>query len=612
MKRFVGFIIIIAIILSICIPAFAADSPSSWAQNGIKTAISTGIVPSNLQNSWQKTITRAEFCSIIVSLLEKRGYDFDKNNGWKSIKFADTDNSDIKKVRFLNIVDGKKTDSLGIHFYPDDPVTRQEAAKILYAITLIKQPLVIPAAIKSQLVPHVFDDRNAPPQKMKNGMEYSYMASWARESIDFCYNSGIMAGISNNHFDPNGSLTREQACITILNMYQWAASGGYYSKASDNRYLYYDSKTGLYGYKDINGNVVIPAKYDDPIYNADLGEFQNGYAVVNTGGKFAVIDKSGSPVALNDKWNGIFDSVTIFSGSKAYVAADNSKTNMLISLPEGKIIEENCSVGDHCLNGWYIYSDNKNYGYIDQNGNIVIKAQFEYAGNFYNGVAAVFKSGETDPYLINESGQIVSDKCGIDFSKYSYSMAWGKYIMVRPKNSGGAGVISFDGKKILSFDNLNIRMTHGGHFITDKLMTFESYLYDCNGVQKSDKLGPFNGVEVLYGRYAFAFAAGTRSNGDGYYRLTDENGKKINDTKMGDAVGDGGSAILYQIYIDPKDNETGLAVPEGSWAVIIDDTGKELWRTGGLRNAGFVNGAIRIVRPDGNIEYYTPNGLKIV
>ncbi len=611
MKRYVGFILIIAIISSICIPAFAADSPSSWAQNGVKAAISTGIVPKSLQDSWQKKITRAEFCNLIVSLLEKRGYDFDKNNGWKSIKFADTNNLDAKKARFLNIVDGKKTDSSGIHFYPNDPVTRQETAKMLYALTFIKQPLVIPAAVKAQLAPHVFDDRNAPPQKMKNGMEYSYIASWARECIDFCYNSGIMEGSSNNHFDPNGSLTREQACITILKMYQWAANGGNYSKASDNRYLYHDSKTGLYGYKDINGNVVIPAKYEDRFNTTDSGEFKNGHAVVKQGENLAIIDKSGNTVALNNKWNGIFDDVTILSSSRAHVVADNWKTNMLISLPEGKIIEENCAVGDSCLNGWYRYSDNKNYGYMDQNGNIVIKAQFAQAGDFYNGVAVVFKNGETNPYLINKSGQIISKKCGIDFSKYSYSTAWGKYIMVRLKNSGG-GVISFEGKSILPFDNINIRMTHDGHFITDKLLTFESYLYDCNGVQKTNKMMPFNGGEVCYGRYAFAFANSTSANGDGYYRLTDENGKKINDIKMSDVVGDGGSALLYQIYIDPEDNDTGLAVPEGSWAVVIDDTGKELWRTRGLNTAGFANGAIRIVRPNGNIEYYTPNGRKIV
>jgi hypothetical protein len=43
----------------------------------------------------------------------------------------------------------------------------------------------------------------------------------------------------------------------------------------------------------------------------------------------------------------------------------------------------------------------------------------------------------------------------------------------------------------------------------------------------------------------------------------------------------------------------------------MDDTGKELWRTVGMKRAEFINGTVRIERIDSTIEYYTPNGIKL-
>lgn len=85
-------------------PAFAADTPSSWAQGDIAASIAEGLVPENLQSGWQDNITRVDFCNLIVTLLEKRGYDFDKNDGWKLVEFADTNNENVKKVKLLGIM----------------------------------------------------------------------------------------------------------------------------------------------------------------------------------------------------------------------------------------------------------------------------------------------------------------------------------------------------------------------------------------------------------------------------------------------------------------------------------------------------------------------------
>ncbi len=621
MKRWI--IVILTILLFTAnTSAFAADTPSSWAQSDIAGAIAAGLVPNNLQSGWQDNISRVDFCQLIVTLLEKRGYDFDKNDGWKLVEFADTNDENVKKAKFLGIIEGKKTNASGTYFYPNDPITRQEAAKMIYSMTKIGQSSVIPPASNVQLIPHVFDDRNYPPKIMKNGIEYSYIAPWARTGIDFCYNSGIMAGIGGNCFDPNGAYTREQSCITMLRMNQWANNGGTFSKASNARFIYYDAATGLYGYKDAAGNVVIKAQYsgiDGPLPN----EFTYGYVVVKQGNAFSILNINGEKVALNNKWNGVFGNVTILSGSHAGVDVVNGKTGAIISLPDGNVIAENSIVSDKCRNGWYKYwklpeqppagpnpFKGAHLGYLDNEGNVVIQAQYAQVGDFYDGVAIVFPEGNINPYLIDEAGIIVSKQCGIDFSKYLFGgFAWGKYIVVQDKSTLENGVMTFDGKSILPCDKNNIIMTRDGHFIASSdTGRGEGHLYDINGIRISAEFGDY--CETCYGRYGLAFSSVNSANGDGYYRLCDAKGSKISEMPMGDPAGDGGSAILYSIYTNPPDNKAGLAISESNW-VIIDDTGKELCRTVGMKRAEFINGTIRIKRIDGTIEYYTPNGIKL-
>jgi hypothetical protein len=614
--------VLIVLLVAANTPAIAA--PSSWALGEIEAAIAEGLVPENLQSRWQDNITRVDFCNLIISLLTKRGYNFNKNDGWKLEQFADTNNENVKKVKFLGIIEGKKTDASGAYFCPDDPLTRQEGAKMIYSITKIGQPSVISPASNEQLIPHVFDDRNYPPQIVENAMEYSYIAPMARTGIDFCYNSGILTDTGGNCFDPNSTFTREQSCIAMFRMNQWADNGGIFSKASDTRFIYYDAATGFYGYKDAAGNAVTKAWYTS-INGALPNEFTYGYVAVKQGSSLSILDINGEKVALNNKWNGVFDNVTILSGSRASVNTDNWKTGAIISLPDGRVIAENSIVSDKCRNGWYKYwklpeqpptrpnpFESAHLGYLDGDGNVVIQAQYAKAGDFYDGVAIVFDEGKTNPYLIDKAGTVVSLSCGIDFSKYLFGgFAWGKYIVVQDGNTLKNGVMTFEGSSILPCEKINIEMTRDGHFIAGSdTGSGGGFLYDINGTCKSAEFNQFTYDELCYGRYALIF-----NSDDGAYRLSNENGSIINETPMsncaGGPAGDGGSTILYSTYIDPPGNETGLAIPEGNWVIVMDDTGKELWRTVGMKRAEFINGTVRIERIDSTIEYYTPNGIKL-
>ena len=45
------------------------------------------------------------------------------------------------------------------------------------------------------------------------------ISSWAIEAIGQMQSTGIMDGVGNNNFDPSGQFTREQSIITMLRMF---------------------------------------------------------------------------------------------------------------------------------------------------------------------------------------------------------------------------------------------------------------------------------------------------------------------------------------------------------------------------------------------------------
>ncbi len=604
---------IIILCLMICLPAKAAEEmPSPSLQAEVQEAVEAGLVPSELQSQWKADITRREFCLLVITLLEKRGYDFLTNSDWEKETFLDTQDDFIQKTKFLGIVNGRKVTEKGSYFVPEASITRQEAAKMLYLIT---NTGVVPQAKSALLIPHVFNDRNNPPVYLENGMEKSYIAPWARTGIDFCYNAGVMSGVGNNRFAPNDTYTREQAIASMLRLYRWAEAGGTATKAADRRFLYKDAATGLYGYKDASGDIIIPAQYirenSDPYLPKHWKAGRQYHTVQKQNGGIVVIELNGSEVMQNCFV--VWDSVGLQPSEYVY---------NLVSIPDGEIFAEKIVI-DFYRDGrqaYYQMVGEKNeydrftrsiVGYLDETGHIVIPAQYEAAGEFFEGVAAVFPKLDEKPVLINPNGDIVSDDCGIDMTKYTYSgTAWGRYISMFI-NDNTLALMDFEGNNILPPDRWSVYVTPDGNFVAheDEIDPL-GYLYDRNGKALSALIETMNIYMPLYGRYAFCFPDGQSLNGDGYARLCNEAGRKIDDKQRSDMIGDGGNTILYDDYFDPDWNNSGLAVAEGVWQIIIDDMGNELWRIN-APEADFADGAVCVTDTNGIITWYTPMGIRL-
>ncbi len=184
----------------------ASNTPSSWATEEVNAAIGLGIVPEALQSAYRDTITRAEFCKLIMQmlnevegtassrlLLKAKGIEYADN-------FIDTDNPDIIAANLLGILNGRGN---GI-FDPNSGITRQEAAVMLANAAKV-------LGIKAGTAPTFKDMDKA--------------ASWAADAIKTVTaikastGNNVMNGTGNDEFSPLATYTREQSVLTVYRLY---------------------------------------------------------------------------------------------------------------------------------------------------------------------------------------------------------------------------------------------------------------------------------------------------------------------------------------------------------------------------------------------------------
>lgn len=187
------------------------DSASSWAQKAIDDAKALKLLPPSLDNKYQQNITRAEFCDLAVPLYEKiMNVKIQPTMG---VWFSDTKNGNVIKMASLGVVKGKEANK----FYPNDDITRQEAAVMLGR-------LMEKLDYKFQPTVPRFKDINT-------------AADWARGYIANMDATGIMKGMENNTFAPLGKYTREQSIVTFMRIWDLIPSHKTLSTPSEANFI---------------------------------------------------------------------------------------------------------------------------------------------------------------------------------------------------------------------------------------------------------------------------------------------------------------------------------------------------------------------------------------
>lgn len=177
-----------------------SNEPSSWAVDSIDQATELGIIPTWMKYGYTANISRGDFCKILVTFIQaKTGKSVDTYRNelgvnYDDFTFSDTDDYQIRSIAALGIVNGTGDGK----FSPDESLTREQAA------TMIKRLV--------DLVGHTeLSSYDAFSDQAK-------ISDWAVDAVDFIASSKIMNGTGTG-FEPSGTYTKEQAFITMLNLY---------------------------------------------------------------------------------------------------------------------------------------------------------------------------------------------------------------------------------------------------------------------------------------------------------------------------------------------------------------------------------------------------------
>lgn len=169
-------------------PIVINDINEHWAESTIREFINNGYINGYSDNTFRpnNSITRAEFIKIFnkyFGLNKKSGKTFsDTSTHWAK------DEIDIAVTH--GVINGYPDNT----FRPDEPITREQAAKIISNYKNIGD--------------NNFDKLN----KYKDAVDVS---DWAKDSVEGVLEQGYMNGYSDNTFKPKNNITRAEAVVTL-------------------------------------------------------------------------------------------------------------------------------------------------------------------------------------------------------------------------------------------------------------------------------------------------------------------------------------------------------------------------------------------------------------
>lgn len=166
-----------------------SDIGGHWAESRIRQAVKTGFVSGYQDGTFKpdRTITRVEFATLLNKAMKiertvKIGLTDVKENDW----FYEQ----VQKSVASGFFSGYENNT----FRPNNPITRQEAAK------------VISMAITSA---------NLDGDGAKSLKDYGSIQDWAKESVNTAYNKSYIMGYPDKLYKPSKELTRAEAVKII-------------------------------------------------------------------------------------------------------------------------------------------------------------------------------------------------------------------------------------------------------------------------------------------------------------------------------------------------------------------------------------------------------------
>ncbi len=169
---------------------------SGWAIEELTDAMNSDLVPLEIQGDYQKSISREEFCHMIMQVYGEMGgsYPVQGNN-----PFIDTNDPDFIAANMLGIINGKG----GGMAKPNDQLTREEMCVMMY-----------------RMLDNFYYVDTIDTYWAESYNDVSSISSWAVDSVKFFNAMGIYNGVGGGKLDPKGQLTREVSIVLVERMYK--------------------------------------------------------------------------------------------------------------------------------------------------------------------------------------------------------------------------------------------------------------------------------------------------------------------------------------------------------------------------------------------------------
>ena len=603
MKKLVAVILSAVLLTS---PVYGADTEgniSSWAVSDINKAYEYGLIEGDFLKDYGEPVTRRDFCRLCAGVINKAiesGLNY-RELSVESVSFEDIadDDSQILICAGLGIVNGTGDN----RFEPDKPITRQEAAKMLYNTYDVLTGRFSEEDEPANL-PHIFED----------GEEIS---AWARKNVYAMYHLGIMQGDEKNCFDPYGNYTGEQAIASFVRLYESVSDpeAGYideiYPTIEASKYFLSNSTgqyalTVPYAYNEVRSELNI--QYTDgrgSVYNSDemgcIYPLDKQYSIIHMGlNETGIIDRYGDIFLPNDiKIRDIYSlegDIAVLEVGRAEAVYNGKRYNggyKVFNLRQGKEIDLGNGIE-------YIYP---------------LREDMYFAEWGRTGEAGCYLDGDFDPVTEN-------------IYRYGYG-TFNNGLCIAEKYSGGYIIINSQGQELKSFDydrNRSLKSACGeiaieivgdeqevvnrmtdtaigtfgyADFLPDGRIFALSDGYAC--IYNRDGSLDFDGSQAGYTEIRIyhdiddVFMA---KNDTSWYALNSE-GQILTRTDDADLIYDGGGVYC--------------AALDGSTLITFDKYGSRIGEINidGLHEFAFVNGIIRTVSEEDQVSYFTQEGVEV-
>ena len=217
---------------------------------------------------------------------------------------------------------------------------------------------------------------------------------------------------------------------------------------------------GLWGFIDEMGTIVIAPQYDK------IGDFREGLASVSLNKKWGFIDKTGK-LAISIK----YDTVREFTEGVATVELTGQWQYI------DKAGQVAITLGFNCVQAWFfseglaavniggrmetsmVYAQWGKWGFINKEGVLVIPPQFDWAGEFSEGLAAIMVDKKYG--FINKSGEVII------VPQYAYAGIFKEGVcpvQIGDERTGKYGVINKRGKMVIDAEFLDVLEFSDGFF----------------------------------------------------------------------------------------------------------------------------------------------------